>query len=258
MGRPKALLPWRGATLLETVTEVLGAVTDRVLVVTSGDFPLPDLASGIEVVRDREPHLGPLGGIRDGLHAAGAGLAFVASTDAPWLARPTVEAMLAWGSAAALEMDGHVQTLCAVYDASRAGDADRLIDAGRMRPLHLLEASGYRSVSPDEVPEPESIRGFNRPGDYLDAVRKSGVEGGAVVELFGRARRRLGRESIEVPVGTLAEVLAIADPEGGILRDGEIHRDCRVSLNARDFVRDVAIPIGPGDHVIVIDAAAGG
>ena len=259
MGRPKALLPWRDGTLLETVVATLHRVVQDVVVVSSDAFELPPLAA--RVVRDREPGLGPLAGIREGLHALGSGLAFVASTDAPHLSARFVEAMLSFDRAAALELDGHVQTLCAVYDAAHADTADELIAQQKMRPLFLLEASNFRLVSPDEVEDADSIRGFNRPEEYLAAVRasdRSGASGGGVLEFFGRARRCAGRARIDVPVATLGEVLKHAEPELSIVREGEIAKQYLVSLNGRDFVRNPEIPIGPGDRVIVMDSGVGG
>ncbi len=255
MGRPKALLPWRGRALVETVVATLSEVVSEVVVVSSDAFELPRLAA--TVVRDREPGLGPLAGIREGLHTVGSGLAFVASTDAPHLSTRFVASMLSFERAAALEQDGHVQTLCAVYDAAHAADADALITEGRMRPLFLLEASGFRLVQPDEVEDPDCIRGFNRPEEYLAAIRAGGSGEGAVLELFGSAARLAGRDRIDVPVGTLGEVLGHAEPELVVCRTGEIAPPYRVTLNGRDLVRDPGLPIGPGDRVTVLDADAG-
>jgi molybdopterin-guanine dinucleotide biosynthesis protein A len=256
MGRPKALLPWRGCTLVETVVATLRSVVSDVVVVSSDAFELPPLDA--LVVRDREPGLGPLAGIREGLHALGSGLAFVASTDTPYLSARLVEALLSFGTAVALDLDGHVQTLCAVYDATYADAADALISQERMRPLYLLEASDFRLVTTDEVDDADSTRGFNRPEEYLAALRAAGPSHGGALEFFGGARRRAGRARIEVPVGTLAEVLKHAEPELVVWRDEKIAREYLVSLNARDFVRDPRIPIGPGDRVIVMDSGVGG
>lgn len=256
MGRPKALLPWRDQTLIETVVATLRSAALEVVVVSSEAFELPPLDA--RIVRDREPGLGPLAGIREGLHAVGSGLAFVAGTDAPYLTPRFVETMLAFGSAAALDLDGHVQTLCAVYDAARADAADELISQARMRPLFLLEASLFRLVSPDQVADADSIRGFNRPEEYLAALRAGRLRRGALLEFFGGARRRAGRARIEVPVGTLGEALKHAEPELVIQREGEIARQYLLSLNGRDFVNDLRIPLGPGDRVIVMDSGVGG
>jgi hypothetical protein len=166
--------------------------------------------------------------------------------------------MLGFGRPAALEQDGHVQTLCAVYDAAAAATADALIAEGRLRPLFLLEASGFRRVRSDEVPDADGIRGFNRPEEYLAALRDAGCRAGGVLEFLGSARRRAGRARVDVPVGTLGEVLRHAEPELVVCRDGAIAPQYLVSLNARDFVRDPSLPVGPGDCVTVLDKGVGG
>ncbi|MBW2282759.1 MAG: NTP transferase domain-containing protein [Deltaproteobacteria bacterium] len=256
MGRPKALLPWRGVTLVETVTNVLRQAVDEVVVVTSGEFALPHLNA--TVVRDREPRLGPLGGIRDGLHAIRSDLAFVASTDAPFLSASFVRAMLAFGRPAACDVDGHVQTLCAVYERGHAELSDSLIRQGRMRPLFLLEHSGFRRVSADEVPDVKSIRGFNTPAAYLAALGEAPDARTATLEFVGNARQRTGASRIDVPVGTLGDILRRHGPDDIVQEDGEIGSHYLVSLNGCDFVRDPGIPIGPGDCVILMDRAVGG
>ncbi len=92
------------------------------------------------------------------------------------------------------------------------------------------------------------VRGFEpavTPDDYLGALLRDGQTGPATVEFLGTARLKFG-VSREVPPG----------PLGAALRDiGEHHL---VSLNGKQFVRGTHTPVGPGDRVIVMDAAAGG
>ncbi len=256
MGRAKAWLPWRGRPLLVHVVEVLRRAVGEVVVVSSGKLELPPLDA--PVVADREPHLGPLAGIREGLAHVRAELAYVTATDAPFLEPGFVKALLSYGGAAAPELDGHVQTLAAVYPRAALPCAEALIRAGRMRPLHLLEAARYRKVRAEELPAAPRLRGFNTPAEYLDAVREVEPDATATLELLGRARLALGRRELEVPVGTLAEVLAHARPAVELLDGGRVARPFLVSLNGRRFLRDAAVPVGPGEHVIVRDAPVGG
>ena len=58
MGRPKALLPWRGRTLIEHLVEGLSAVVGEVVVVTSSALDLPRLP--VRVLVDEHPEQGPL------------------------------------------------------------------------------------------------------------------------------------------------------------------------------------------------------
>lgn len=238
------------------VANVLRECVDEVIVVSSESLELPPLDALI--VRDRKPELGPLAGIREGLDHMSADCAFVTSTDAPFLTPAFVEALLAVGGAAAPVVDGHVQTLSAIYPRAALEHADALLDAGRMRPLFLLEMLDYQQVPEDGLPDLASVRGFNSPDEYLEAVRHQMEGATAVIEFLGRSRLLMGCRELEVPVGTLADVLAHADPSLGLVDGDRIARPFLVSLDGHSFVRDVAIPVGAGEHVIILDASVGG
>ncbi len=135
--------------------------------------------------------------------------------------------------------------------------ARALLAAGRARPLDLLEALGYRRVPAEELPNPESVRGFNTPEEYLHALREVERSPTAIVELRGAAREAAGRCEMEVPVGTLAEVLAPVQASVRVLEGEAIAREIAVSLPHCDRVRSAAIPVGAGERVVVNDAAAG-
>ncbi len=259
MGRPKALLPWRGRTMVEHVVAILREVVDDVVVVTSADLDLPPLPA--TVVSDREPKLGPLAGLREGLGAIRGELAFATATDAPFLTPTFVRAMLAIGGAAAPVVDGYVQPLSATYPRSLLPRIDGLIAENRMRLLHALEAAEFRRLSPEELPDIASIRNLNTPEDYLAAVRSDASHGHVHVELFGLLRTTSGTASIDLDAGTLDEVLRqlqSARPMLNVNRDGAITKSILISLNGQAFVRDGAIPIGPGDSLLLMDAAVGG
>jgi molybdopterin-guanine dinucleotide biosynthesis protein A len=256
MGRAKAWLPWRGRPMVAHVVALLRSVVDEVVVVTSDELELPALDA--RIVRDREPALGPLAGVREGLSNVEAPLAFVTGTDAPFLTPEFVETLLSFGSAAAVEVDGFVQTLSAVYPRSAAKRAGALLAAGRRRPLDLLEVLHYRVVAPDELPDVDAFRGFNTPGEYLEAVRAAGIGAGATVEFLGHSHCVTGTREREVEFGTLAQVLTRAAPELDLVAGERVARPFLVSLDGRQFVRDTSIPIGPGEHVIVMDASVGG
>ena len=114
-------------------------------------------------------------------------IAFVTGTDAPFLETPLVEKLLSFECAAAPEVDGYVQTLAAVYPRAGLKIAEQMLERGRMRPLHLLEALDYRKVPAHEVPGAINIRGFNTPAEYLAAVREIDRNACATIEFRGRA-----------------------------------------------------------------------
>jgi molybdopterin-guanine dinucleotide biosynthesis protein A len=251
MGRDKAWLPWRGQPMIAHVVSVLRPVVDEVVVVASEALELPPLDA--RVVRDREPARGPLAGIREGLEQIHADFAFVTGTDAPFLSPAFVKQLLSCGCAAAPEIDGYVQTLAAVYPRKALERIDAMLAAGRARPLQVLEEAGYRKLSIEELPDPESVRGFNTPEEYLDAVRKSEPHATATLEFCGRARSVMGCSELEVPVGTLGDLLAPFRSAAGIRGDDELSNSYAVSLNGRASGYVPSLPIGPGERVCVFD-----
>jgi hypothetical protein len=67
-----------------------------------------------------------------------------------------------------------------------------------------------------------------------------------------------GRSELEVPVGTLGDVLAPFQPSIGILEGDVVAKPFSISLNGRGLACSAAIPVGPGERICVLDAAAGG
>jgi molybdopterin-guanine dinucleotide biosynthesis protein A len=256
MGRDKAWLPWRGQPMIAHVVSILGPIVDEVVVVASHALELPPLEAC--VVRDREPALGPLAGIREGLEQIRAEFAFVTGTDAPFLSPAFVTALLSYECAAAPEVDGHVQTLAAVYPRNALDRIGAMLAEGRARPLRLLEELDYRKLCAGELPDPQSVRGFNTPDEYLEAVSESEGRTTAMLEFQGRARMATGRNEFEVPVGTLGDVLAPFQTSIGVLDGDFVAKSFSISLNGRESVRSAAIPVGPGERICVLDAAAGG
>jgi len=255
MGRDKAWLPWRGQPMIAHVVSILRPIVDEIVVVASDALELPPLEA--RVVRDREPALGPLAGIREGLAQIHSEFAFVTGTDAPFLSPAFVMALLGLGCAAAPEIDGHVQTLSAVYPRDALARIDAMLAEGRSRPLQLLEELGYRKVSAEQLPDPRSVRGFNTPDEYLAAVRASEGRATATLEFQGRARLAAGRSELEVPVGTLGDLLAPFQPSIGILDGDLVAKPFSISLNGHGPACSVAIPVGPGERVCVVDTVAG-
>jgi len=257
MGRAKAWLPWFGRTMIEHVVHQLGSAVDEVVIVTSKQLDLPPLDALI--VEDREVDLGPLAGIRDGLKAAGSDLAFVTSADAPFLTPGYVEEMLDHGGPVAPRADGHVQVLSAVYPGSAWKEADSLLSHGTKRPLALLEGLGFDAIDWDSGDAPAPWQAFNTPAEYLAVARSIRPDAVAQVELLGRAALGLDSSRFKVPIGTLGEVLAgLPLPDSLRLVEGvRLAEPYLVSLGGRDLVRNLDLPVGPGERVSVIDAPTG-
>jgi len=277
MGRPKAWLPWLGRTMIEHVVEGLRPAVDEIVVVSSATLELPPLDA--RVVVDREPGRGPLAGIREGLAAvARSQLAFVTSTDAPFLTPEYVTRLLDRGGPAAPVAEGRTQVLSAVYPCAAWKQAEALLERGLARPLDLLEQLDYEPLAFDEKDDgaseergagragptmrppvrPPPWRGFNTPAEYLDCARALHPGARAEVELLGRAAIGVEERCLSLPIGTLAELLARIPAPARLLEGGDVAGAFLVSLGGRDFVRSGRVPIGPGERVSVFDAQAGG
>jgi len=279
MGRPKAWLPWLGRTMIEHVVERLRPAVDEIVVVSSATLELPRLDARIVV--DREPDRGPLAGIREGLAAAARSeLAFVTSTDAPFLTPEYVSRLLDRGGPVAPMAEGRTQVLSAVYPCAAWKDAEALLERGLARPLDLLEQLDYEPLvfgedgaegaegmggrsgtgGKDGVgsARPAAWRGFNTPTEYLECARSVDPHARAEVELLGRAATGVEARCQSLPIGTLAELLARIPSPLRLLEGEDVAGAFLVSLGGRDLVRSGRVPIGPGERISVFDAQAGG
>ena len=242
--------------MIEHVVATLRPVVDEVIVVTSEEVDLPPLQA--RVVFDRCQGGGPLVGIREGLRAANADWAFVTSVDAPFLSPELVEDLFSLGCAAAPVAQGHVQVLSAVYPCAAWRIADELLEQDSRRPLRLLERLEYRPIEFASTDGPAPWQGFNTPKEYLDAVRRREPGAVAEIEFLGRAARKGNRLQRRLEVGTLGDLFAQIPGAGALLSEGRLHKSHLVCLGGRDLVRDLSVPVGPGERVSVIDALAGG
>lgn len=259
MGRAKALLPWRGKAMIAHVVETLQPCVSEIVVVTSPDLVLPPLPA--RIVRDRQPELGPLGGIREGLEAIDSDLAYATSTDAPFITSAFVKCMLGFGCAAAPEVDGIIQTLAAVYPKTLAAKASELLASQRMNLHFLLESTEFRRVRPAELPGVETLRGFNTPDEYLSAVRTDGAGGSVHVEILGASRGRTHIEGLDTAYGMFGDVLNAVHssvPALKLLVDGALSPALQIALNGEAVGRGTEFPLGPGDRLQISDAVTYG
>jgi molybdopterin-guanine dinucleotide biosynthesis protein A len=144
MGRDKALLPFRGVTLAQTVAQAVKTAAGSVSLV--GNFRYGGL--GYEIVPDRYPGEGPLGGILTALDHSTADWNLIVACDMPGLSADFLRQLLnaAGRSDAGVLIpsgpSGRLEPLCAVYHRrSRQG-------------LYAAFARGVRKVAValEEVP----------------------------------------------------------------------------------------------------------
>ena len=178
MGTPKALLPYRGTTLLEWLAARLGPAFPELLVSVAEPAQAPPSLRGA-VVADLHPGAGPLAGLEVGLARASQPAVFALACDmpavTPALAAHLVSA-LPGHDAAVPVLDGRPEPVCAAYGRSALPAVAAAVAAGRLRAADLLDRLDVRLVEAKELGAAgfgrDQLVNLNRPAEYrafLDA-----------------------------------------------------------------------------------------
>ncbi len=190
MGRAKALLPWRGATLLDHVVATLTPIAAPVVVVAAPEQALPPLPAEVLVVRDSVAGEGPLRGLEAGLSALAdhatdqrTELAFVCACDMPELSPKLITHLAALltkrgpdpFSSLVIDHAGHWQPLHALYRVDLLPTLRAALAVGErslqrwlrtLNPL-VVEAESLRVIDPDL----RSLRNMNTPEEFYSPLR---------------------------------------------------------------------------------------
>lgn len=184
MGRPKALLPFGEETLLVRVVRILSEVVEPIVVVAAADQELPRLPASVRIVRDVQEYAGPLAGMGLGLAALRPEVeaAYVSACDVPLLRPEFVQRMIAaledYDAAVPLD-DTCYHPLAGVYRTRLALQIERLVTAGQLRPLHLIESVRTREIPPADLRDADgaldSLRNVNTLDEYCAALHDAGI-----------------------------------------------------------------------------------
>ncbi len=166
MGRDKALLPFRGGVLVETVARaVKRAAGGVVLVGSSGGYE----ALGYAVVPDLHPGEGPLGGILTALGDSAAEWNLIVACDMPGVSADFLAGLLdaaeRSGAGALLPAgpSGRLEPLCAVYHGN---SRQTLLDAFARGVRKVTAALDGLRVVRLAVPEAALFQNVNTPEDW--------------------------------------------------------------------------------------------
>ncbi len=176
-GADKSTLRVGPATILERQLDALDGLADRVYVVASD--PAPFERYGLQVVPDRLPDAGALGGIHTALAEAGSRHVLVIACDLPFLTAPLLARLAGLAdddhdAVVPRSSDGR-QPLCAVYARRLVERVRRQIEAGHLKIQELLEAIRLREMGPEDLarfdPDGRLFHNVNTPGDLELALR---------------------------------------------------------------------------------------
>jgi molybdopterin-guanine dinucleotide biosynthesis protein A len=175
MGTDKSQLLIDRQTFAERISETLLTVTDSVTIVgrKKEESRLPSIA-------DVYPQWGALGGLHAALAACKREWAIVAACDLPFVTADLFLSLAAQRldheAVVPIQPDGRPQPLAALYRVDPCRQrATELIEAGRRRPLDLLETVNTRWIPFDDLRNLEQSEKFfvniNTPSDYYEATR---------------------------------------------------------------------------------------
>ena len=153
MGSDKAMLPWQGTTMLQSLIDRYSALGD---VAVSVNAPGRFKFRGAAELVDEYPDMGPINGIVSAFHGTGARTVFMTATDLPF-GDPELAKRLA------SLLDGHdacilrrgvkrAEPLFAVYASTCLAPAEGMLRVGRKRFMELLDELDVRYVSDGELP----------------------------------------------------------------------------------------------------------
>jgi len=179
LGRDKALEHIRGQTLIERVVEGIAPLTAEVIVVAGSPAqaaalpPMPD----VQVVSDRYPGCGSLGGIFTGLSASREPWVLVVACDMPFLNPRLLRRLMAMRrdvDAVIPHLKGQPEPLHALYSKTCLEPMERMLQAGQLKIAPLFEQVRVRYVDETTIdridPDHRSFFNINSPADLEEAL----------------------------------------------------------------------------------------
>ena len=174
MGTDKSQLLFQDQTFVERIGATLLTVTNSIRLVGAREN------SKLPVVADVYPGWGALGGVHAALSACRSEWAIVVACDLPFVTPELFERLAAMrcdnDAVVPMQPDGRPQPLAALYRVEPcARRATELIQAGRRRPLDLLQSVNTRWVEFAEIANLAQAERFfvniNTPEDYYEVIR---------------------------------------------------------------------------------------
>jgi len=168
MGSDKALLPFRGAPLAQSLAGFVEHAAGSVVLVGN-----PQLAGriGYPAIPDRYPGEGPLGGILTALEHSAADWNLVTACDMPALTAEFLAGLLdrssrsKAGAFLPVGPGGRLEPLCAVYHRQALAPLSRVFGGGTRKIVAALDEAGI-NVCLFPVSEAGVFQNVNTPEDW--------------------------------------------------------------------------------------------
>ena len=171
MGRNKALLPYHGTTLAQSVAEAVRSAAGTAALVGGQSCDAP---SGIGFVPDLYPGEGPLGGILSALRSSTADWNLIVACDMPELRSALLRQLLDAADCCGADVlapagpSGRIEPLCAAYHRNALGGLESAFAGGVRKIAAALEE--VRTVI-WAVPELSCFQNVNTPEEWAPYER---------------------------------------------------------------------------------------
>ncbi|MBC8336692.1 MAG: molybdenum cofactor guanylyltransferase [Anaerolineales bacterium] len=177
MGQDKALMPFRGRPLIQTVMDRLAPIADEILITTNNpdDYRFLDLP----LFRDIRPDRGALGGLYTALSSAKGDLVAVVACDMPFASRPLFDTasklIVESGADVVIPQTEHgYEPLHALYRRETCLPAiEAALDADQWKVISWFDQVKVRALSVEETaafnPDGLTFWNLNTPEDFVKA-----------------------------------------------------------------------------------------
>ncbi len=169
-GAPKGALTIGGTRIIDRQLAVLRQVADPVFLVTSASVePEGDLQ--LEVVRDRFPDHGALGGIYTAIVSSPAARTLIVACDLPCLTAPFLASMSRLDADLVIPRTRRgYEPLCAIYSKACVEPIRQRLERGALEAAVLPEGVRVREIDPEALarcdPDGLLFLNVNTPHDY--------------------------------------------------------------------------------------------
>ena len=164
--KEKALIPFRGKTVIEHTIDVLEGLSDEIIISIRDDEQkqiLKGHVGNLTMVVDRYSDVGPLAGMLEGFKAAKGEYVFVTACDMPYQDARVIQLLFECArdhnSAVPKWEDGRMEPLCAVYrtapmvkeieKAVKNGDRFILAPVFKLKDVMYVDMEKIRSIDPE-------------------------------------------------------------------------------------------------------------
>ena len=171
MGRDKALLPYRGTTLVEHLARAVQEAAGAAALIADPDRYA---SLGYPVYRDKLPGCGPLGGVYTALTVSPADWNLIVACDMPAISAEILRDLLDWAvesgenCVTAAGPTGEPEPLCAVYHRRCLPAVERAIREKRFKMKDLVTELEARVRPVDE----DALANVNTPAEWVPFEEK--------------------------------------------------------------------------------------